>query len=591
MPEIVFKLIRLLIYFFSCLYFVPVTIVFTVLLKHSNNSSDFVEFSNNDSSNTFQYGILGVLAAIFLLFLHLLIGIVYEGIHFQTRHAVSLIDLQAKSSARVEILIKLIIFTCCLMYVFMIQSYYIGYLLVLEGFDVIILANLVIFLPFYNPFMNYLKGVLFAESFFINVFFIIANLMNEGTITFVLTVCMQPVIVVMTLFVFDYRISKIKPLNSSLTLDFNLFELSARPYLINGELEEEILRIFNKNHTFAKNKNSLVLQADYCNDILNNPMLAAIKISRTSHFGLDLCSNFQVFRCKENLNKINSVLSEGFKLYNYLCKIKKVKKEDKNLCEELLKFVEKIVENRSSLSGHKQRINNISKQIKSLNSKYLALLSFSPDSITVLGMYGSLLSNILGKTEQGDLYENKKNRVNLSKSRKRKECSVNVEERGCVLIVSGNQKTIGKILYANSNMLVFLDTSQSIIEESYLSQFIPKPFDTFHDEFLLNFVINSTSHQALRRTRLFILNYHGFLVECYFNSECVGFEGSHYFISEIEPITTNKRELALIDLAGTIFCHSQNFPGLLGVKEKKIESLNICDVILGVDLQHPTFNV
>ena len=198
--------------------------------------------------------------------------------------------------------------------------------------------------------------ILSVESFFIAGSFIIANILNEATVAFILTIFMQPAYIILTFSLVNYRLSKITPISGSLGSDFYLLELSARESLKSGNLGEGLLKLLNKNYKVTRNKCNLVMQANYSADLLENPMLGLIKISRTNCSGFDFHSNFQVFKCTQNLYNANSNVSDGFKLFKYLFEFQKVKTEDQELCECLLLLSEKILEKDSQLSEKKKMI-------------------------------------------------------------------------------------------------------------------------------------------------------------------------------------------------------------------------------------------
>ena len=205
-------------------------------------------------------------------------------------------------------------------------------------------------------------------------------------------------------------------------------------------------------------------------------------------------------------------------------------------------------------------------------------------------MYGSLLSDILGDPENGKSYIDKKNRLADNELNRKRKNSMDIEEKSCLLIISGNEKNIGKILYANSNMIKFLSYTEDSMYEAYLSQFVPKPFDRSHDIRLLKFIEESTSNHVFRSVPLFLLNKNGFLVECYFNSEGIGYEGNINFLALVEPITSKKREVGIISTEGEIFCHSENFPNLLGCTARSIEGRYINEFLCGIIIANLAIN-
>ena len=187
---------------------------------------------------------------------------------------------------------------------------------------------LLYYLPNYSNFMNFLKIQIQLGTFAGSLIFLLGYLLNNATVIFVLAVFIEPAICVLLFHTIKYRIQKITPVQQCFTPNFFQFEVSARSALVSGKLHYDILKIMNKNYKISNDKSNLVLQAHYCGDVLDQPMLGLLKISRINHYGFDIPANFQVFKCKEELQAICMKASDGLQLYNYLRKLRKNLKDD-----------------------------------------------------------------------------------------------------------------------------------------------------------------------------------------------------------------------------------------------------------------------
>ena len=75
MPYVLRQALRLLMFLFSYLYFIPTTIVLSILLKYSGSSTPTIEeYYNQIPSTQFNYGSIGFFVAVILLGLHLGFG-------------------------------------------------------------------------------------------------------------------------------------------------------------------------------------------------------------------------------------------------------------------------------------------------------------------------------------------------------------------------------------------------------------------------------------------------------------------------------------------------------------------------------------
>ena len=306
--------------------------------------------------------------------MNLIIAILYETCSFQINHSLPSLSISSKSTSKIDILIKILTLIVCSLYVSVITANYTVYLFILATIHGISIFQLFLNLPNYDFFMNFIKIAMHAECFITIVFFFISYLMKDANIVMVLVICIQPVMMILIYEIIKYRLTKLPSIQDLSTENFMIFELSTRAYLHSGELKESMVKVMNRNYKLSKNKCILVLEANYCNEVLNNPMLALIKISRVNHHGINFIDNYQVFKCKEILQEINSKISDGYKLHNYLLELQKNKKEDILLCEELLKLCERIIDKNSSLSLLKKSINSTDHIIKTVKLQYESLI-------------------------------------------------------------------------------------------------------------------------------------------------------------------------------------------------------------------------
>ena len=577
MSSVLRKCLRLLLFLFGYLYFIPTTIVLSILLKYSYiSATNITEYYNQIPASQFNYGNIGFCVAILLLVLHLGFGLLYECCCFEIKHSLAKTNSRAKSTVKFDLLIKILSFLRCMLFTMIADSDYPLYLFGICVLYTIGAALLLYYLPNYSNFMNFLKIQIQLGSCIGALIFLLGYILNNATVIFVLAVFVEPSVSVLLFHAIKYRIQKIPPVRECFTPNFFQFEVSARNSLITGELQLDILKIMNSNYKISNDKYNLIMQANYCGDILDLHMLGLLKISRINHHGFDLATNFQVFKCKEELQAICSKSSDGFKLYTYLRKIRKNLKDDKHLCEELLILNDKLVDKHSSLASLKAYVTRFDNILNIVKEQYEQLLKENPESKVSLEMYGSLLDNILGEAEQAKILTDRRNVL----KRKPAVCgsnSLQFDESSCVLIISGEKENVGKILYANPSVMKILNCTYEYMHEAYLSYFVPKPYNKDHDLHLLKFIENTDSHHIFRSSQLFLATREGFLIECYFNSECIGFDGELIFLSMIEPINDRRREVALISQEGFIYSHSRNLPNILGCTDRYIEGRYLVD--------------
>lgn len=590
-PFILCRSLKIIIFLICHQYYLPIAISLCLLTKYSNSSLTIIEeYENEMPSSPIDYGLFGKIFGTILLVFHLLFALIYDYCSFNMDHSVALRDITSRITGNFDALFKLITFINCILYVTIVRTNYISYLLIVLSLHTIVLFKYLYYLPCYIEFMNFMKILVEGLLICICLFFILGWSLNNASIIIVLSIILKPFMVILVRFLITFRLSKLPKPASVVVEKFFIFELSVRKNIIAGEMTEELIKLINKNYKTNNDKLNLVVQANYCREKMDKSMLGLMKISRTNHQGLNLPVNYQVYKCKETLQNLNSKVSDGLRLYKYLLEFRATKKGDLELCEDFLKLLDRILEKNSQLSLLKNIISEICINIELINNQYTNLLKMIPDSTVVLDMYASLLVDIIGDQDKGKVLYNKKSGLGGKETQIRKTYSMKIEETSCLLIISGSVNSMGKVIYANSNLMRFLSVTEEAIKDCYLWQFIPKPFEKNHDEHIANFIEKSNTHCIFRSVPLFLSNQNGFLVECYFNSECIGFEGEINFLSVIEPIKGRNREAAIISLYGEIYSHTEKLPEMLGAIEKSIEGRFLQEFVDNMDFKELPVN-
>ena len=291
------------------------------------------------------------------------------------------------------------------MYIFIGYYYYQTYLLLLIILYSIIAGCYIYYLPFYSELLNFIKIFLNLDCVVIILAFLIGCMLNDSGIPLLVTIIMQLIIVTISYSALKYRISKIGMHHQHFYNKFAIFELSIRSFLKSDELGDNLLELMNKNFMLNRDKFNIVIQAYYCSDILFNQTLAYNKIIGIKYKGLDIFTNYQVYKCRKaiiSLCKLSA--AEGIQLYQYFADLEKLKIDDKNFCEQFTKFSYNIIESNPNLSNLKVSIVELIGSKKLLLNSYESILSTFPNSNEVNDMYGSLLINILSDNAKGELY-------------------------------------------------------------------------------------------------------------------------------------------------------------------------------------------
>ena len=527
---------------------------------------------NSINPNTFNFGIAGAFVGILLLIILIILTSIYNAGSCETRHYYDDKITQSKSSVVINQIATIVYLSSSFMYFFIGYNYYQPYLFAEFILYSIIVSYYVFYLPFYSYHLNLIKIFIHFDCSLIILVFWIGYCLDNAGITLLVTLVMQVFLFVLAILILNYRIARIETNPELYYKHFEDFELSIRNYLKSGELKESLIAKLDKNFKTDENLLNRIAQAYYCNDMLKNTRLAYNKIIVVKYHRLNFFLNFQIYKCKKIMKKLCNKSTGGYKIYQYIVAIENLALKDCEFCEYYAKLTEIILQPKPSLSKLKLNINKVIKKKAMLVLLYHAALAKFPDSEEVNENFGSLLLGILCDIDKGQFYLDKIETDKKFNCMDGKSSTINNQS---FILISGKSNNIGKILYASKGFINIIGVSKELLQTSLFSNFLPCIIAKQHDALLLNFIDHCIDIIVYESLPLFILDYQGFLIECFISIECVGSSESANFLCSIEPINSTKREFAVIDLSGLIYSHSKNFLKILGCEQKYGENINI----------------
>ncbi|OMJ86719.1 hypothetical protein SteCoe_11729 [Stentor coeruleus] len=579
-PTWVKKTLKIILFLVCDCYFIPCSNILFLLSKYSYSNTPYAYISEYLSYPNISYLDLGlpgkVVSVLFLAFL-LILGLSKEIFTLETRYSLANIDLSAKSQAELGIQIKIISFIICGLWVYnQTDSYSIllAFLVASYGF----LSIKTIFVQtYYSNYMNFMDNLVFFESFAVGLFFVVGFFIKNAYTVVILTVFLQPGIFGLSYSSIFYRKKLLKsPKNEVFGVSF---ELASRKWYGNQNKAKKMIKYFNLNYQTYHNKMTLVLLANYCADVLNNTLVASIKICQVDFQGINLSSNFQVYLLQEKLKLFNIQTSESLKLCAFLKKYKQAIFEEKSFCLLYEKMLKNLSKNEIDLISLRQHITYFNYSLKQVIRNYETIIEKFPNSRIINKVFASFLGEIANRPDLASAYINK---IKLNTIKKREnEVSMDFfsDPNAYVMIISGGKKQIGKILYGSPNICKYLDVHEDEITDHWLYEFIPKVYAGMHKKSLEVFVRESLTQIVLKSVKLVLCSLKGFLVESFVYAECVGFDSEVDFVIVVEPVNNNKDEIALIDNNSCILQHSAKFPLALGISTYKIDNTFLSNYI------------
>ncbi|OMJ87344.1 hypothetical protein SteCoe_10939 [Stentor coeruleus] len=585
-PQIFTMAIRLFITIACEILFIPIVIVLLLGVKYSNSSLEyFSEYEKANKTDGIRLGNLGEFFCALAVVLLVIFGVFYEACSYEIRHVNDGILNDGRIQAKPEVVNKVVHFCNCVLYVSIGLMNYEVMLILMFLLYCIPSVYIVISLHCYSRLLNTVKAFICIDCALICLFFWIGYRIDDAQVTLILTLIFQIVLIPIVKEIVDYRARQIKPLSQVLYLKFEVFERSIRPLLINGTYKETLIEKMNRNFITHREKLNRISQAYYANDVLGNCSLGLNKIFAISHSGLNIVTNYQVFRCKKFLKTICETRSESFKLYRYFLDFSKIKDTDRNFCELYHKFFINMLDHHPELPKLKSLITEVIKDLYFLETSYSSLLMRFPNSNEVKQNYGSFMLNIICDKERGNRLISRVDTLGGRKKNTIKNTLKFISDR-CFLVISGNPSTLGKLLFFNQNLANYLGYSYDTIKTLNISHFLPKHLASKHDMYLKRFLENSISHVAFKNSALCLVDSQGYLCECNANCEVIGYENSVNFICAIDPLGFRIRHFCLINEYGYIHGHSKYFATVIFSKLKYIEGHFIQEFFIDLDIKN-----
>ncbi|OMJ72962.1 hypothetical protein SteCoe_28470 [Stentor coeruleus] len=579
------RVLRNLLSLQTGLLYIPSLFSYSLVLKYSyNNKTEAIsDCIGNISSKDILLGYTGFIISFLSIISLITIGYFKEGISYEIRHNAAGYDLQAKAFPITEIQGKFFSTLMVILYVFLSESSYTFYL-ILIGIGQVYMAGVYIwYLPFYSDFTNFVFTCHEFEAVCFISFFAIGIGLDNATVVIVMSIIMQPLIVIIAIGSIEYRKSKIslEKLNKN---NVRNFELMCRKKLLKPKASGKIIRYLNKYYKKYNEDIVLVFLAQHYTSKIGRPKQALIHASRVSYRGKGIFENFQIYKCQKALEKANYFSSEGLKFKVFMKKLGKIKNSELKLFDSIISLSDSIINGNGSLKYLKETFYTTHFLIKTIKKLYTKSLEKFPESELLTEMYGSLLI-MLGEVEKGKKLLNQSMFFHENNKKKNKLGNIFTDKNDFIMIISGNFLDFGRIRYISRIMCHLLSIIPEEATSYYLNDFVPLAFQNGHYKTIENFLMNSAEGKAFQNLPLQMCDSSGFLVECRLNIDSVGYDSSVEFIVSINIIQGVDRECAMIKCNGDIIAHSKKLSEMLDAKDIKIEGKNIFGYFCDLDYE------
>jgi hypothetical protein len=556
------------------------TTVLATALNQTLKNDDIVKIYHIDiKTHYFNLGQNNPGIVILAILLHFLFSLLKEGFSAEVSMHMTSKDLWVKSLIYPECILKFFEFLICLLYPFLIDDHYMIFLV----FQFSYYASCTIFYVQSQPYFNH-----FTNKFHINsnlnlsmltIFFFIGLILDNIGVTLILSIFFQPIIWFTSSHLSENRLFQIHQ-NTS----YSEFLLKNHSLFFIASEKSTLFELAYEN--FRNNLNKLLLFhiSQYCSFIINNDALALIKISGLENTSNKLFHDFQIFKWRKFLKEQQKFSSPGLKMLKFIEKKEKALENDKNFCLQMMEIVEKVLDGNEMKDSIESSLFRASECLKTSHHYFRALSSSNPDSPIASYLYGSFLIEVLGKVEEGEV-ELAKSRIDLIRKEKVSSKVLNIisDTSSHHFVFSGQEKSLGIILYVCPNTCNLLETTEEEILGHSIKDFLPNLESLDIERLITNFIQCGTDNFIRLNHPLFLLNSQGFLLECFIFIECIEYQDSLNFLCIIEPLNNNTRQAAVIDESGHIIHHTQHFTLMMGISYYKVEK-GLLQTFIGAEI-------
>ncbi|CAG9323939.1 unnamed protein product [Blepharisma stoltei] len=567
-PNILFSMFKRILYIWTTLLMVPSMALFSIFLKYSFLSENKVsEYKTNNDASKFQEAIVVQIGIIIGLIVSFFLLLFYSEFSGEIRHFASSKNIKAKAHSKIVTHSNIITYSLPIIYAVLSENYIIYFQLLTMIFSLLLMAETMVFIPYFSPFCNTIAIIKFFDVALISFIFLFGYIIDKGLSITLLAIALVPLSAV---FIIQFSSKLQRKIPSGIPTstihinnEYNLEILLRKALYYNDEEnKDQIIGIFE---TFFIEKSSqgskyqVIWATNYCIFALKDESLAKVKLSKIKlicDWGLE--ANYQVYLCKKNIQKSSS--SESSQFLNNFQQLNKIKRVDRQLCMNLLDFWKEITASRPSLKSLIKFLDQVDDGITVLNQEYSQLTTKYFNSRESLSLYASFARNILYDSEKSILLENKLryfDRILQNSSNGSKNFSFFNDSNG-VMIISNEEENFGEILFANSKVSEVLKCPSHFIVGNSLTYFIPNHYKDILIEEMRRIIRFDSASEIDLLEGLFWNLPTNFLVECTGKASLTSFNNFRVTLWVFKPKKA-KHQAALISESGEILRHTINF--------------------------------
>ncbi|CAG9336105.1 unnamed protein product [Blepharisma stoltei] len=580
-PILILNTFRYLFSLWITFFFIPSIQLFTIFLKYNFFPQDKIaEYQNHNDFSEFEISLLFQIGIIFSIIFALVLILLNTQFSGDIRHSLHKLVIVAKAHSQVDTHIAIFTYLLPVFYAILAKNFIIYLQILAIIFSAILIRETMVIRPYFSFYYTSIAILRLFFISFVSLIFILGRLMDNSLVISILAIILGPLLsIFIVLFTKKSKIAKnipedIQNINSEYELEKYL-----RHALCSNDFEnkDKIIQIF-ENFFIDKRLNCSKLlsiwEANYCLFTLEDKTLANIKIAKNKEISdLNMEANYQEYLCNKII--LSNHLSDSLNFSNFFAEFQNAKRKDKELCINLLSFLNEITSIKPNLKYLKKQLNSIDENISVLNKQYSQLSVKYFNSKELLSLYASYAKDIIYDLEKSALIEMKIRSFDKVFSSSIIDSSTFsfLNENNGILIISNEFENFGEILYANHKSAEILRLPlNNFINDNFFNFFHP-----YHKERISNGAKKFVQFSSSLETYLsqgFFLNLPNNLLECVGKLSVTvinNFIVSILIFREKEI----KNQVALISDDYEIICHSANFQRFLGNPNNNFAGTNI----------------
>ncbi len=287
------------------------------------------------------------------------------------------------------------------------------------------------------------------------------------------------------------------------------------------------VQLIDGSNKFPKSARLHLLHAYMANFKLKNKYMALLQLISAQKCKPSTEEQFTIYHCKkiieqdmvdlDNLNNETKVdVNVIVEFQSRLIKFETALEESVDLYQEFWSEVSEISPEIHKLNSLGSKITS---SVKIVALQYKKLEELNANQVKLLTMYGFYLKDIVNDDLQGDKILEKS--LQVAKNNKVEEQFLTKEQvkygensDTCLITVSGNPKTMGKMIRINNEITRLLKFSKQELTGRNVSQILPRGLAEIHDKFMNNYLQTSEEKTINKEMLTFPVNKAGYIVPC-----------------------------------------------------------------------------